>query len=64
MQEPRLSNLDELKKIESEMTANKASLHGLAQVITGDHPSHGYTIIVRDDSSGYMFAISIPPEDV
>jgi hypothetical protein len=64
MHEPKLSSLEELKKIESEMTENKASLHGLVNVIAGDHPIHGFTIVVRDGSSGYMFATPIPPEAV
>jgi enoyl-[acyl-carrier-protein] reductase (NADH) len=62
MREPTLSNLEELQKIESEMTENKASLHGLVHVIAGDHPAHGFTVIVRDDSSGYIFKTPIPPD--
>jgi ATP-dependent Zn protease len=64
MKEPRASSLDELKQIEAEMTENKASLHGLVNVITGDHPTHGFTIVVRDESSGYVFATPIPAEAV
>lgn len=62
MREPTLSNLEELQKIESEMTENKASLHGLVHVIAGDHPAHGFTVIVRDDFSGYIFKTPIPPD--
>ncbi len=64
MREPQLSKLDDLKKIESEMTENKSSLHGLLHVIAGDHPTHGFTIIVRDESSGYLFSTPIPPEAI
>ncbi|MBV8449587.1 MAG: hypothetical protein JO124_16540 [Hyphomicrobiales bacterium] len=46
------------------MTENKSSLHGLLHVIAGDHPTHGFTIIVRDDTSGYLFSTPIPPEAV
>ncbi|MBV8769398.1 MAG: hypothetical protein JO094_10945 [Hyphomicrobiales bacterium] len=64
MREPKASNLDDLKKVESEMTENKSSLHGLLHVIAGDHPTHGFTIIVRDDTSGYLFSTPIPPEAI
>jgi len=64
MREPKFSKLEELTKIESEMTENKSSLHGLVHVIAGDHPVHGFTIIVRDETSGYLFATPIPPEAI
>lgn len=64
MREPKFSKAEELTKIESEMTENKSSLHGLLHVIAGDHPAHGFTIIVRDETSGYLFATPIPPEAV
>jgi len=62
MNQPVASKLEELKRIESEMTENKASIHGILHIIAGDHPEHGYAVIVRDETSGYVFATPIPAE--